>query len=45
MTELRKEEPALSKMRAAALRLQHEGNVLSPAAARGEQVFVSSWDQ
>lgn len=37
-TQLRKEEPALSKMRAVALRLQHEGNVLSSGAAGGEQV-------
>lgn len=34
----RKEEPALSKMRAVALRLQHKGNALSPGAARGEQM-------
>lgn len=43
-TELAKEEPTLKKMRAAALRLQHKGNVLSPGLARGEQVCVSSRD-
>lgn len=37
-TRLSKEKPALSKMRAAALRLQQEGNMLSPGAAGGEQV-------
>lgn len=37
-TWLSKEKPALSKMRAVALRLQHEGNMLSPGAAGGEQV-------
>lgn len=43
-TELPKEEPPPNEMRAAALRLQHKGNVLSPGAARGEQVCVSSRD-
>lgn len=37
-TQLRKEDPVLRKMRAVALRLQHTGNMLSPGAARGEQV-------
>lgn len=37
-SQLRKQEPVLSKIKTIALRMQHRGKMLSPGTAGGEQV-------